>query len=244
MEAISKNTLQKIKKGNIKPIPKWQFLLKDSLVWGLFALNLVLGSIGFAISLYILGNNDVILDSSLVTNAWEWIILSIPIAWILLTILFVFIAYYNFKHTQEGYRFTVATIFLMNIVISIVLGVIINGSGLSQKLNTVFSKHIPFYNHTMDLRAEVWMRPESGYLAGNIVEIDSSSKVLKLEDLNGKEWTISYTDAIVKGRVSLQVGEEIKLVGTMLLENTFNASEVRPWTGSGVGNGMGMQENF
>lgn len=240
MEEVTKNTLQKIKQEKIKPIPKWRFLLKDSLVWGLFVLNLIFGSIGFAISLYILSNNDVVLESSLATNAWEWMIFSIPIAWILLTILFVFIAYYNFKHTKGGYRFTVVKIFLMNIVVSIVLGAIINGFGLSQKLNTVFSDNIPFYNHTMDLRSEVWMRPESGYLAGSIVEINLDTKSFKLEDLNGKTWDISYSNATVRGRVSLQVGEEIKLVGKQLSTKTFDASEVRPW----MGNGMGMQENF
>jgi len=240
MEEVSKNTLQKIKKENIKPIPKWQFLLKDSLVWGLFVLNLILGSIGFAISLYILGNNDVLLDSSLVTNAWEWMILSIPLAWILLTALFLFIAYYNFKHTSGGYRFTVVKILLMNIVVSILLGVAINGSGLSQKLNTIFSDNIPFYNHTMDLRSEVWMRPESGYLAGTIVEIDSDAKILKLEDLNSNLWDIQYQDAIVKERVVLEFGEEIKIVGKRLSDEVFDASEIRPW----VGNGRQMQENF
>lgn len=239
MEKVSKNTLQKIKKENIKPIPKWQFLLKDSLVWGLFVLNLILGSIGFAISLYILGNNDVILDSSLVSNAWEWIILSIPVAWILLTALFLFIAYYNFKHTSGGYRFTVVKILLMNIVISIVLGILINGFGLSQKLNTIFSEHIPFYNHTMDLRSEVWMRPESGYLAGTIVGINSDTKILKIEDLNGKTWDIPYQDATVKGRVVLELGEEIKIVGKIDSDNVFEASEIRPW----AGNGRQMQEN-
>jgi len=239
MEEFSKNTLQQIKKENIKPIPKWQFLLKDSLVWGLFVLNLIFGSIGFAISLYLLSNNDVLSDSSLVTNVWEWLILAIPLAWILLTTLFVFIAYYNFKHTSGGYRFTVVKIFLMNIVVSIVLGIVINGLGLSQKLNTIFSDNIPFYNHTMDLRSEVWMRAESGYLAGTIVDIDSDTKILKIEDLNGKTWDIPYQDATVKGRVVLELGEEIKIVGKMVSDKVFEASEIRPW----VGNGRQMQEN-
>ena len=239
MEKVTKNTLQKIKKENIKPIPKWQFLLKDSLVWGLFVLNLILGSIGFAISLYIFGNNDVILDSSLVSNVWEWIILSIPLAWILLTVLFLFIAYYNFKHTKDGYRFNVVKIFIINIVVSVVLGVVINGLGLSQKLNTIFSDHIPFYNHTMDLRSDIWMRPESGYLAGTIVDINSDTKILKIEDLKGKIWDIQYQDATVKGRVVLELGEEIKIVGNAVTDNVVEASEIRPW----VGNGRQMQEN-
>jgi len=239
MEEVSKNTLQKIKKENIKPIPKWQFLLKDSLVWGLFVLNLILGSIGFAISLYILGNNDVILDSSLVNNAWEWIILSIPLAWILLTALFLFIAYYNFKHTSGGYRYTVVKIFLMNIVVSVILGVVINGIGLSQKLNTIFSDHIPFYNHTMDLRSEVWMRPESGYLAGTVVNIDPNTMILQLKDLNGKIWDIPFENATAKGKVVFRLDEKIKIVGKMVSDNVFEAIEIRPW----AGNGRLMQEN-
>lgn len=240
MEEISKNTLKKIKKENIKPIPKWQFLLKDSFIWGLFVFNLIFGSIGFAISLYLLSNNDVLLDYSLVTNVWEWIILSIPVAWILLTVIFVFIAYYNFKHTSGGYRFNVVKILLMNIVVSVVLGVVINGLGLSQRLNTMFSDNIPFYNHTMDLRSEVWMRSESGYLAGTIIQMDSDTKIITLEDLNGKIWNISYQDAIVKGRVVLVLGEEIKIVGKIVSDNVFEASEIRPW----AGNGRQMQENF
>ncbi|MBU1119652.1 hypothetical protein KKA50_00395, partial [Patescibacteria group bacterium] len=177
---------------------------------------------------------------SLVTNAWEWIILSIPIAWILLTILFVFIAYYNFKHTKEGYRFTVVKIFLMNIVVSIVLGVVINGLGLSQQLNTVFSNNIPFYNHTMDLRSEVWMRPESGYLAGTVIDIDPNTMILQLEDLKGKIWDIPFENATAKGKVVFRLDEKIKIVGKILPDNVFEAFEIRPW----AGNGRLMQENF
>ena len=47
MGKISKNVIEKIKKKEIKPIPKWQFLLKDSFLRILSVVNIVFGSIGF-----------------------------------------------------------------------------------------------------------------------------------------------------------------------------------------------------
>lgn len=234
MENISKEVLKKIQERKVVPIPKWQILLKSSFVWGLFTLNIVLGSVGFGIVLYLITNNDVLSDLSLKTNTLQWIILAFPLAWIGITILFLFVAYYNFKHTDEGYRFGVFKIFLINIVAILGIGTLLYFSGLSEKLNTAFATNIPLYTHTMDTRMAVWMRPQDGYLAGEITSIDEDSMNLQLVDLNGKKWVIEYVDALIKGRVDLAVGEVIKIAGDMSTEKVFKALEIRPWHGMGM----------
>ena len=236
MGKVSKNVLAKIKKTGIKPIPKWQFMLKNSFVWGLFVVNLILGAIGFAAVIYLLVNNDAVWDFSLTTNIFQWILLAVPLAWIALTLFFLFVAYYNFKNTEDGYRTSVWSKLLINIGIAVLLGLILYTSGFSARMNRLLSDNIAFYSHTLDVREEVWMRPEEGLLSGDILNVNE--KVIQLKDLEGNEWSIGYEDATVKYRVVLDVGERIKILGSAVSENVFEASEIRPWAGSG----RGMQE--
>jgi len=238
MGKVSKNVLEKIKKENIKPIPKWHFMLKKSFVWNLFIVNILFGSVGFAIIIYLLVNNEALLDVSLVGNLWQWIVLVIPILWIILTLFFFFVAYYNFTKTEDAYRFSVGRKLLINIGITILLGLVLYTGGLSEKLNDLFAKNIPFYTHTLDTRFKIWMRPEEGFLAGEILELNEKEFSIRLLDLSGDEWSVVYRDAFVKGRVVLQKGEVIKLIGESPSEGRFVASEIRPWQG----NGRGMQE--
>ena len=236
MGKVSKNVLAKIKKTGIKPIPKWQFMLKNSFVWGLFVVNLILGAIGFAAVIYLLVNNDAVWDFSLTTNIFQWILLAVPLAWIALTLFFLFVAYYNFKNTEDGYRTSVWSKLLINIGIAVLLGLILYTSGFSARMNRLLSDNIPFYSHSLDVREEVWMRPEEGLLSGDILNVNE--KVIQLKDLEGNEWSIGYEDATVKYRVVLDVGERIKILGSAVSENVFEASEIRPWAGQG----RGMQE--
>lgn len=237
MKDISKKVLEKIEKENLRPIPRWHFVLKRSFMWVLFGVNLVLGVVGMAIVIYLFASNDAITDISLVSNFWERIIFIVPIIWILLTALFLWIAYYNFKHTEGGYRFTAFKIFSLNILITLVLGFVVYISGSAGCINNLLSRHIPYYSSTFDTRTMVWMRPQEGYLAGDIKNVDGDQ--LELLDLDGNSWVVDFTGADVKHMVILEKGERIKLIGEATADNIFVASEIRPWSGMG----RGMQEN-
>ncbi len=237
MKDIINRVLEKIEKENLKPIPRWHFILKSSFMWILFGINLVLGVVGISIIIYLFANNDAIAEVSLVSNFWERILLIVPIIWILLTALFIWIAYYNFKHTEGGYRFTAFKILSLNILITLVLGFVVYISGSAGHINNLLSRYIPCYSSTFDTRTMVWMRPEEGYLAGYIQKVDVFQ--LELRDLNGNVWVVDFTGADVKPVVVLKEGERVKLVGEATTDKIFVASEIRPWGGMG----KGMQEN-
>lgn len=239
MEKLSKKVVEKIKKEKIKPIPKWRFILRHSLLWILFTANLIFGALGFAIIIYLTANNDAFSEFTLAENLWQWIFLSIPIAWILLTISLLIISYLYFKNTDRGYKFTAIKIFLFNICATLILGLIIYESGFSEKVNNIFLKSIPFYSHTLDTRSQVWMRPEQGYLAGDIESINKQDETLTLKDLDENNWSVDYSNSQIRHSVNLEIGERIKILGETEDNDTFIASEIRPWTGQG----RKMQEN-
>ncbi|MEI6887084.1 MAG: hypothetical protein WCK31_02490 [bacterium] len=238
MDKLSKNVLEKIKENNVKPLPKWEFLLKKYFILAVFTINLILGSFGFSLTIYLISNNEVLTDTSLASNLGELLVFSIPFVWILFTIFCIFVAYYNFKHSEEGYKYSIFKVMLISIGISIILGFAINFSGISGKLNTIFDQNIPIYSHTVDLRSQVWMRPEEGYLSGTIKKINLESNTIEILDLNNQVWEISIKDAFIKGRVKVQNNEKIKILGKETSDTTFNATEIRPWMGQNNQNGM------
>jgi heme/copper-type cytochrome/quinol oxidase subunit 2 len=247
MTNLSSKILTKIETDNIKPIPRWRFLLKDSVTWIVSLISLLVGGIGVSISIFLVVNNDILTTSFSGLNIIQTIVLVVPIFWVAITIFFIFLAYYNFKHTPEGYRWNVAKMLVVNIIASIFLGIFLYSTDISSMLNDVFNSNIPYYNQIADVRNQVWMRPETGYLAGDIQEINTANQSFTIKDLNNSLWTVDYSIALVKPSVNLVTGTKIKIIGEKTDSANFKASEIRPWNGGfqsgSQGRQLGMQEN-
>ena len=231
MARISKKILEKIEKESIKPIGKWSFILKDSFIWFLFILNMLFGSIGFAISTYLFELSDVLNLILSINDLIQLFILAIPVLWLILTLIFLFIGYINLKYTSGGYRYSIFKIFLINILLIIILGTLLSKIGVSERLNTFFAANIPSYEQSTDPRYTVWSRPEDGYIAGEILSIESN--ILKLQDLEGKMWNVDYSDAYIRGLAILDIEERVKVRGSIEDEGIFRATDILPWEGRG-----------
>ena len=89
------------------------------------------------------------------------------------------------------------------------------------------------------MRIRVWSNPEQGYLSGEIVNIIDTNN-FQIRDFENNVWNITGQNPLVRGRVQMTIGEEIKLIGTQVGVNSFIVDEVRPW--NGMGQNM-MKEN-
>jgi hypothetical protein len=243
MKNLTEKILGKIKEEKIKPIPKWQFLLKEQVTWVISIISIIVGGIGTSICFFLIANNDIFSTDFKDLSIIQTIVLAVPVFWIVISGFFLFLAFYNFKHTEGGYRWNVAKLFLINIVASLLIGGALYFSGASATLNNIFS-YLPYYNQIADVRDQVWMRPDSGYLAGDIVEINTDNQEITLRDLNNYLWTIDISDALIRPSVNITTGNRIKIVGQKESENVFIATEIRPWMGMmNQGRMMGVQEN-
>jgi hypothetical protein len=243
MGKISSEILKKIERESIKPISRWSFVLKNSFLWTLFGLNILFGSVGLAISIYLFEMSDIFNLILSVNDFVEVLILAIPVIWIVLTVIFLIVGYLNFRYTERGYALTLPKILMINILAILILGVLLHSSNASEKLNSVFSESIPTYNKIVDPRYKVWSRPDQGYLAGTVISSDEQGKEkdnsIQMLDLDSKTWDVDISDAKVRRAVQLNTGEQIKVVGNVVEESTFRASDVLPWEGKG----KGMQGN-
>lgn len=232
MSDLSKSVLTKIKQEKITPIPKWKILLQKQFIWALVIIAVLLGSVAVAISAHLwIMPIDEMPGNSAHFQLWSQL-MRIPFIWIILLLFFLYVAYHNFLHTEDGYKWKTLQILGVSVAISFLFGGILLISGFAPWLNSQFVRHIPGYAKFGDMRGVVWMNPAAGRLAGQIIAIDKTRSIFTLKDLNGKVWSISYSNSLLSA-VDLQQGEFIKVIGEQQNDSNFSAKELRPWEGRG-----------
>jgi hypothetical protein len=235
MGKLCDKVLHKIKEEKISPKPRWHFLLRDCFLWLAFAVSVIVGSLAFCVIFTITLNNDWDIYDRLGRTFFQHVIFSLPYLWIILVILFLGLAFYNYKHTKEGYRYEAFTILGLSVIASIVLGALFSASGAGERIDLYLVRNFPGYEKLSCCRnrQDIWLQPEKGLLAGEIMEIEDESD-FTLEDFNGFVWQVEKEpDFVRRGPVLEREGEEVKLLGEREDEFIFHAHEMRRWNGNG-----------
>jgi len=231
MKNLSEQVLKQIKEDNIKPKPRWHFVLKNYFIWLLFGISIILGCLAFSMILFMVIQLDWDVYQYVGDSFLKTLFISLPYLWLLFLILFIATAYYNFIHTKRGYRFRFITIVLMSLFISVMFGTYLYFNGFSENIENIFFKKIPYYNILVYTCEEQWMQPEKGLLAGTIVGIEFSEHSIELIDFNNSHWQVDTSKSIIKGNLQLSNGLKIKMIGNMIDKAYFQAIEIRPWKG-------------
>ncbi len=227
MTDISKKTLEKIKKEQVHPKPRWYFMTRNYFFWFMFALTTLLGGIAFGMILLITGDLDWDIFPYLGLSLPEAVVISLPYLWIALLAFFLFITYYNFIHTRTGYRYRFVVIFLISLLISVLLGFGFYQYGWTETVERQLRNRIPGYQRLVYTGENQWMHPNKGLLSGTVIEISSEKNSLWLEDYLDREWEIDISQARVRGNIPLTENLKIKIIGQQLSENIFEATEIR-----------------
>lgn len=233
MGDLGSKILEKIKEEKIEPKPHWQFLLKDYFIWLAFAVSVVVGALAFCVTLSIIIDNDWDIYRYLEIGPFEHFLISLPHLWILLLLLFLAVAYYNYRHTKKGYCCRAFTILALSILGSVILGTFFHILGLGGRIDRTLSRNFPVYQqiHCCCHRQDIWTQPEKGLLGGRIKRI-LTPKRFNLEDFSGSLWEIERDeDTLLRNGVVIFEGNEVKVIGERKENNLFHALEIRLWRG-------------
>jgi hypothetical protein len=231
MEKFGDKILSKIKEEKIEPKPKWQFLLRDCFIWLVFLVSLLVGAVAFCVSLYIFTTNDWDLYKYLHTTLVGHIFISIPYIWIILLVIFILIANYNFKHTKKGYRHEVYVVFGFSFLGSLILGYFLHSLGMGEGIEKNLASSLPFYEKMTCCgnRKDIWDQPEKGLLGGEIMELLDEEN-FELKDFHGMIWLVRENKNILEYRpLFIQSGKQVKIIGEKKEPAVFWAKEIRPW---------------
>ncbi|HBP51452.1 MAG: hypothetical protein US68_C0003G0003 [Candidatus Shapirobacteria bacterium GW2011_GWE1_38_10] len=222
-KSISDQTLSVINRRQIKPIPRWEFIAKNWGLWTGLILCLILLVLGFALSIFgVVGN------------------IIVPYLWLFIAAIFFGLSYFLFEKTKGAYHFPRWQVVVAIVALALIVGGAFFKIGLANRLDNSLENNFPGYRRVVPMRIQAWSNPGSGYLSGTITKIVDSDN-FELKDFSGKSWIITANNTLIRGRVIMTVGEEIKLIGSQTADNAFSVREIRPWTG--MGQNM-MKENY
>lgn len=224
--------LHKIKEEHLSPKPKWQFLLKNSIIWSLGIFSLVLGAASMSLIFYMIRNEDVGAYGRAGSNLLEALSFIIPFFWIICLAIFAVAVYFYVKHTKKGYKYSTKKIILAIIGVSLILGGIFNVIGLDIVIDDVLGERAPFYDRVINPRLEFWSNPENGRLTGLII-LKISPTEYKLLDRAGETWATLLPNE--ETGEMMVIGRPVMLVGEKVSDHKFMIKEILP-----VGPGRGF----
>jgi FtsH-binding integral membrane protein len=141
MDNFSENILKVIEKKEVIPKPRWHFLLKRWIFWLLAVFSILIGAIAFAVAEYVFFDNDGANVASL-----QDIAQNIPYVWFLVLIIFTISSYIWFRQTRKGYKYKTVVVVCGTVVISIILGLILNAFDFGQVAHKYLLSHTDFYD--------------------------------------------------------------------------------------------------
>jgi len=228
-QEFDQKLVEKIKEEKMTPKPRWHFLLKNYVVWATGALSLLVGAAAVSVMIYLLKYNGWELREETNKSILEFFLVTLPYFWIIFLGIFIFILYYNLKHTKKGYRYPVGFIAVAGILSSIILGGIFYLFGLGQKIDNVLGEKAPLYETIINRQLSFWLNPDEGRLTG-IIASEVVNGNFYLVDPSGNAWQIQMRDSVLSYRLPdfLKTGEPVNIIGQIADDNIFQAAIIKP----------------
>ncbi len=224
--------LDKIKREDIKPKPKWQFTTKNILVWLLYFCFVIIGSISFSVILFAIQQTDFVLLSHFGHSKLELLLSVLPFLWIVLLVVFILGSIFAIYNSKRGYKFTFSKLVGFNVGLSILLGTMFFIAGGAGWFENAFALRAGFYESIQNRKEKIWQNPEKGNIAGIITKVFDN--YIEIKDFDDNIWQIGIDSAFIPPSVFLELGEKVKVEGVKVTENEFSAKDIMPWGGKGM----------
>lgn len=224
-EEFGRKLLEKMKEEKIAPKPRWQFLLKEYIVWGSGILALVVGGLATSVIVYFIQDNGSSVYQNMDGNWLKFIFLTLPYFWLIFLAFFIFVFYYNLKHTGKGYKYSVAVVAIVSILLSLILGGIFFQLGIGRFIDDVLGEGTPLYSSIINQQLVFWNAPDDGRLTGLVVSQNSNDEFIIL-DIDRQAWrVIAAPDHYFLPGI-IEAGKPIRIIGVKIEDNVFQAQDI------------------
>lgn len=216
---IEDKVLNYIKEENIKSSPKWHFIIKNDMIWVLWLISILVGAISVSVLIFSFANAEWKYYMTTHGNFINFFIDFFPLIWIISLLIFIFIAYKNFKNTKRGYKYSIVTVVVLSIFVSTISGVGLYILGFGGFFDEEIGNSIPFYKTIVIHKEETWMKPGSGLFIGEVIRISPDFNSFTIKSPDGKIWFIDGTDLSNLDKEILTEFRVVRIIGIPLEKN-------------------------
>lgn len=228
MNNLSNKILEKIKTENVRPKPRWYFILMHTLIALAIIFSIVIGSLAVAIIIRHFAWTDWELARQYTGGHIRSFFLLLPYLWVVFIILAIFLADHLFKHTKKGHRIKPWIMIIASVLLSTNFGYIFYLAKLDRPIEATLKTNMPYYEVMEKQRNKLFAAPELGILAGEIKAINSANEWVVL-DFRNHEWVVYTGDARFKNSFEPAPGIQIGMMGKVTEKDYFKAKVIGLW---------------
>lgn len=205
--------LDRIDAEKVTPRSKWYFIFKNDVFWGLGALCVAIGSLSIAVLLYALTSAEFSYYNATHDSLLDFLYDILPLVWILCLLVFITVGYVQIRWTSRGYRYPIFVIVGGSLALSVVGGTVLHYYGLGEMIERAVGARIPFHEPVYIEQQAMWLNPQRGVIAGDVLEIAGNGQSFSIQDFNGQVWMIHADDLDAMDMNLVRMGHTIRIVG-------------------------------
>jgi hypothetical protein len=225
--SLRDSILQNIHTKNIRPRPRWQYILLHVGLYTSWIITLILGSFACAL---------MILEFSLPERAYlHWMetqdngwLLALPYLWWIGLIFAVTIWYFIFSKTWRSYRIHAGIITTVLVLGSLVGGEILYITRIAHWSDRQMQRFEPRYGAMRRWFVHMMPRPEEGALPLRILGIDGG--IIRGQTPDGQKWEVQLrcsSDECRERKEKIRQWRPVIFEGKISHQNVFVATEIR-----------------
>lgn len=229
---LKQTIFNKIESENVCPRSRLFFVCKETLVWILWVISVVVGALAVAVSLFVMSHKSYALYEATHENFFTFFVEALPYIWFVLFLIMAFTAVNNLRHTKRGYRYPIWLILSSSLVVSIVGGAALQLFGFGYTIDHNLGEQMKMYMSQEKLEKVLWQAPEDGRLIGRqMTNRTISSTSVMFEDSKGELWNLNVEELTDMDIMLLQSEKPVRVVGaaTDIPLRKFHACGAFPW---------------
>ncbi|MBN2307178.1 hypothetical protein JXD20_04285 [Candidatus Peregrinibacteria bacterium] len=228
MTKLSTKILEKIRKEKMIPKSRYYFILMHTLLGTAILSSVMIGGIAIAIVIRHLTLTDWELAHQFTGSHIRSALLIAPYIWLIFIGISILLADTLYKHTKKGYRLKLWQLIMTSVILSFVFGGTFYVTKADKPIEFSLSKKIPSYAEWKIKKAQIFVAPEKGVIAGEIIAIDEDEK-MTIVDFKEKKWIIEKGEMRSRNEKPFEVGMQVGIIGETTNHEHFKAIRIAPW---------------
>ncbi len=211
---LKKQIIEKIKKENIKPKPRWVFALRYGFVLLFAGLSLLFASFIFLAGAKVFFMADFELARYVSGGAfWHFLKMAGPVFLGLIILSFVF-AKELLRASKYGHRISWIKLATIILLFFISFSALIYSFDINRNMDRVVLPAI-FGKSFEEYKFKTWYNPSKGFVSGIILEdsFKPKEKQIKLIDSRGKIWTLNLKNIDKQSAIVFELADKVVVFG-------------------------------
>lgn len=224
---LTDSIMNKIESEQVCPRSKWSFQCVECWVWLMWGLSVLVGSLAFAVSLFVMRYWQYSLYEATHENFLTLVVDSLPFLWLVVFAVMVLVSLHNLRRTNTGYRHGLGKIVFSSVALSITIGGAMQYAGFGYFVDRTLGNNLDMYLSQDEIEREIWQAPEQGRLLGKQIAVEQDWIIFK--DILDHQWSMDTGELHADDMMILVRAENAHIIGVKTADNTFTACGVLEW---------------